>query len=176
MLKRKRTDEDLPRKKRLHAASVDLLKRDWIKKEVLTQDGITRRADGSFVLRMQFGVILTKSQVDEIVRSVVTDTEKAFVKFKADTDGALTVSVELEYPPKSALRREERAKVTDPWYKNLDLIDKASSDVTAFEVWSNELFDVPEYDHKVLLTVHQLKDKDTYAIHLVRPLLKSSLI
>lgn len=169
MLKRKR-DTDLPRAKRLHAASVSLLRRDWVQKEVLAKDGVARNADGTFSLTMRKDCILTRAQVDEIVKAVNTDTEVAYVRFHV-CEGRLVVSVENEYPAKAAMRREERKKEGDSWWRHLDVHEKKGEDVTADCVWSNELAAVPEYDRRCLLTVQPLAaDKARFAIHIVRPL------
>lgn len=169
MLKRKR-DTDLPRAKRLHAASVSLLQRDWVQKEVLTTGGVTRNPDGTFSFRMRKRCILTRAQVDEIVKAVNTETEVAYVHFYVD-DGHLVVSVENEYPPKSAMRREERKKESDPWWKNLDMHEKKGEEVTMDSVWSNELAAVTEYDRRCIMAVHPLpSDKHRYVIHIIHPI------
>lgn len=175
MFKRKR-DADLPRKKRLHAASVSLLQREWVQKEVLAKDGVDRRPDGTFLFRLRKMCILTRAQVDEIVKAVVTDTEMAYVHFYVD-DGHLVVSVENEYPAKSAMRRDERKKETDPWWRNLDLHDKKAEECTADSVWSNELAAIPEFDRKCMITAHpSSSDRHKCVIHLIKAVNKLAVV
>lgn len=170
MLKRKR-DTDLPRAKRLRAASVSLLEREWIRKEVLAKDGVQRRADGTFSFTFRHGCVLTRACVDEIVRAVNTETEISYVRFYVNEEGYMVASIENEYPARSTLRREQRKDETDSWWKHLDLHEKNGEDATVDCVWSNELLSVPEYDRKCLLTVHPRSNaQKTPVIHVVRAL------
>ncbi len=177
MFKRKRdNNDDLPRKKRLHSASVSLLRRDWVGKNVLGKDGVQRNSDGTFSFRMLKGLILTRAQVDEIVKAVVTDTEAAYVKFSVE-DGRMVISVENSYPAKSEMRREARKKEGTSWWKNIDMLNenvglgKERGDVTADVVWSNELMAVPEYDRKCVMLVGPVSRTDSRpVICIVEPL------
>lgn len=169
MLKRKRPDE-LPRRKRLQAASVSLLTREWVAKEVLSKDGVRRRPDGTFSFRMRKDCVLTRAQIDELIEAVRTDTEAAYVKFSTDDDGHLVVSVENEYPAKAALRREEREKEPDAWWRHLDLVEKKSETVMADEMWSCELEDISAFGRACLLTVNaNPKLPDKFTLQVLRP-------
>lgn len=175
MFKRKR-DEELPRSKRLLAASADLLRREWVQKLVLSKDGVTRRADGTFAFKLRKMSILTRPQIDEIVKAVVTDTEMVYVHIYVE-DRHLVVSVEIEYPAKSAMRREERKKDSDLWWRNVDLHDKNADDLTTDSVWSNELAAIPEFDRNCMITAHpMITDKHKYVIHLIKPIHKLAVV
>lgn len=153
-LKRKRP-EDLPRKKRLDHARLSLLSMDWIEKCVIADDGVVMRPDGTFALKLHRGYILTKTQLDEIV-SVVTTESEGYVKLSCE-DGRLVVSVENQYPPEAHMRRKARIASEDPWWKNLPIEDKNSDVVSVKEMWSNEIKEIPSFDKRCGMTVENSK-------------------
>ena len=140
----------MPRRKRLHVASTSLMKREWVENEVVDgQSGITYRPDGTFAMKMRHDCVLLKSQIDEIVDAVTTETETCYVKFSCDeNDGRMVVSVETTYPPEAHMRRKERLLETSAWYRNLDTTEKCSATVFAREMWSNELREIPAFDKR----------------------------
>ena len=66
----------------------------------------------------------------------------ALISSRSSTCGALRSRNGI----KSALRREERAKDADVWYRSLDMENKDGKMITAKSVWSNELAAIPEFD------------------------------
>lgn len=116
--------------------------------------GTTYRPDGTFTLKMRRDCVLLKSQIDEIVDAVTTETETCYVKFSCDeTDGRMVVSVETTYPPEAHMRRKERLGEPSAWYRNLDTTEKAGLTVFAREMWSNELREIPAFDKRRGITV-----------------------
>jgi hypothetical protein len=174
MLKRTRDVRDLPRSKRLYEASLALLKRDWVQKAVVfnPEQRIKRRPDGTFSLRICEQTIIRKEHVEEILNAVSTDTEPAYVQFKALENGQMEISIETSYPAESAIRRESRKDDADSWWRHLDLMDKKSEVPSAISVWSNELLSISEYDRKCIMFAHRTKPSAPMSIQFVKTITK----
>lgn len=170
MFKRSISTRDLPRARRLHAASVAILKLDWIRKSVVynVEHRMKRREDGTFTMRMCAGVFLKKEHIEELLQLVSTDTEPAYLHFQALDNGQMDVSVETTYPAECVLRRESRKMDVDAWWKNLDLLDKNTEIPCAKSVWSNELLSIPTYERKCVMYVQRAPPNGQMTIQFIR--------
>jgi hypothetical protein len=139
--------------------SVAILKLDWIKTMVVsnTEHRMKRRPDGTFTMRMCAGTILKKEHIEELVKAVSTDTEPAYIHFQALENGQMNVSIETTYPAESSIRVEKRKTQGDgdPWWMNLDMIEKDAEIPACRSVWSNEILSIPNYDRKCVMFVQR---------------------
>lgn len=151
-MKRKFVEDDT-KKKRMEQAVGHLLGRKWVRMSVLRHDGIVKRENGFFVLKLRRHVILTYYQVMEII-DAVTFMKDLFVKFTCDDEARMIVSVEDSYPPAAVARRVARANSKNVYWKNLDL-ETPETDETVHPrtIWHNELLELKEFDSRSALTV-----------------------